>query len=297
MTRGVHKDQRQQPLLPAKSLPPGSKPLRRLKDGRRWVCLEQAVPCISKLLQFLPGTAHCDRQRRRHRDGLRLGGDLCVKGRHAFYASIGFTNIRKNATCAKVQVECQGQEGSYILNCYIQTTYFVLRAGCFDADLGRGATIFTFVAKTAWRLRAKFFPKMDIFHLQIVCTLNYSTLYLRTVSLLAKWTNASRFFSKSPKVCHFCELQEAAFALRTGWRIDGTGHLEGDMKKRQNQHTSVGRQGNTISSDARPREEAFQFRRLQQGGASRPHAEDAMPIPIYFNPGIQIFLVACSGAS
>jgi hypothetical protein len=165
-------------------------------------------------------------------------------------------------------------------------------AGRFAIDLRQDATICTFVTYgEPVFFQNRHFPLANCLHTDLQYTVPKDSKFVGQVD------ERQQVFSKSPKVCHFCELQEAALALRTGWRIDGTGHLEGDMKRKQNQRTSVGRHGNTIQSDARPREEAFQFRRLQHGGASLPHAGDAIPIPIHFNPGIQIFLVACSGAS
>ncbi len=54
----------------------------------------------------------------------------------------------------------------------------------------------------------------------------YSTLYLGTVSLLAKWTIAIGF-SEPPRDSFPDISGKAALRTEDEWHFDGTGHLEG----------------------------------------------------------------------
>jgi hypothetical protein len=54
------------------------------------------------------------------------------------------------------------------------------------------------------------------------------------------------------------------------WHFDGTGHLEGVMKRERNQLTSVGQRRIWSLADALPEKEVFQSARIFRNGVTKP---------------------------
>jgi hypothetical protein len=91
-------------------------------------------------------------------------------------------------------------------------------------------------------------------------------------------------------------LKNPALALRTEWHIDGTGHLEGDMKKRAHQRASVGWPGIGIVSHAMPVKRSSKSGILKFA-AKTTHFPDAPASTPFLAQRLKCFAVARFGAA